>query len=92
MGKETIAEQARKAGINPATVYNRVHSGWPLEKALNTPSRLKKAPKKKTAKKKAVKKAPVVKTEPDTFDRDYTWIVIGVVTLIVILAVALAGK
>lgn len=42
-----IADEARKAGVSPAIVYNRLHSGWPLEKALAVKPRLRKAPKKR---------------------------------------------
>lgn len=47
-----IAELARKHGLQPQVVYNRTSSGWSLEKALNTPVKLRK-PRKKPANKTA---------------------------------------
>jgi len=46
--KVNVSELARKNGISPNVVYNRLHSGWSLEKALNTPVRKRKSrPRKK---------------------------------------------
>ena len=39
MKKETIADKAREAGLEPHVVYNRVNRGWTLAKALKTPVR-----------------------------------------------------
>ena len=35
---ESLAQKARKAGLKPATAYKRLQKGWPLEKALGTPT------------------------------------------------------
>ena len=37
MKNETIADKARAAGIDPGVVYNRLHRGWTLAKALKEP-------------------------------------------------------
>lgn len=42
-----ISELARKNGLKPSVVHNRMASGWSLEKALNTPARLRKAGRRK---------------------------------------------
>jgi len=47
---ETIAAMAKAKGINPNVVYNRVHLGWSLEKALLTPVKKKKKPQPKPVK------------------------------------------
>lgn len=33
---ESLAARARAAGIDPFTVYHRIHAGWTLERALAT--------------------------------------------------------
>lgn len=35
--KQTITAQATAAGIAPSVVYQRLHKGWTLQRALNTP-------------------------------------------------------
>lgn len=35
--KEVLKTRAEKLGLNPKTVYGRLHRGWSLEKALNEP-------------------------------------------------------
>jgi hypothetical protein len=35
--KKTIADMAREKGMRPTNVYQRIHDGWTLEQALNTP-------------------------------------------------------
>ena len=35
----SITEVARKFGVGPATIYNRIYEGWPVEKAISTPPR-----------------------------------------------------
>lgn len=39
MNDETYRELAIKAGIPPAVVYQRLHKGWDLNRALSTPVR-----------------------------------------------------
>jgi hypothetical protein len=46
--RTTVADMARKRGINPQIVYARMSSGWTLERALSQPVQLRK-PRKKTA-------------------------------------------
>lgn len=58
--KVNVSELARKHGLDPNIVHNRVHSGWTLEKALNTPVRKRKSkPRKKPV-------APLVTPAPAT--------------------------
>lgn len=33
----SITEVSRKFGVGPATIYNRIYKGWPVEKAISTP-------------------------------------------------------
>ena len=35
--KKTLAEWADEIGMNYNTLYNRIYTGWPVEKALTTP-------------------------------------------------------
>lgn len=58
---QNISELARQRGIKPAVVHNRMASGWSLEKALNTPVRLRKAGRRK----KAEVEQPVVEKKVD---------------------------
>ena len=46
--KPNVSELARQRGIKPNIVHNRIASGWSLEKALNTPVRLRKSKPRKT--------------------------------------------
>lgn len=46
--RTTVADMARKRGINPQVVYARMSSGWTLERALSQPVMLRK-PRKKSA-------------------------------------------
>ncbi len=39
--RRTIAQWSRKKGINPGTLWDRLNRGWPIEKALNTPVKLR---------------------------------------------------
>jgi hypothetical protein len=41
MAKLNISEKARRAGISPNVVHNRMHTGWTLKRALETPVRHK---------------------------------------------------
>jgi DNA-binding phage protein len=34
---QSVAARARKAGMNPSTLYRRLKKGWDLERALTTP-------------------------------------------------------
>jgi hypothetical protein len=53
---KTVSQQARDKGLDPGLVFNRMHRGWTLEKALSEPVRSRKKPKKSIAKQKAVVK------------------------------------
>lgn len=33
----SVTEVARKLGVKPVTIYNRILWGWPVEKAISTP-------------------------------------------------------
>ena len=33
----SVAKVARKLGVKPWTIYNRIALGWPIEKAISTP-------------------------------------------------------
>ena len=57
--KQNVSELARKHGIAPNVLHNRLYAGWGLEKALNTPVRKRKAGRRK---KKPV--APLVTPAP----------------------------
>jgi hypothetical protein len=37
MANVNISKLARAAGLAPSVVHNRLHCGWTLEEALNTP-------------------------------------------------------
>lgn len=37
-----VSERAKRNGINPQTVFERIKRGWSVEKALNTPARIAK--------------------------------------------------
>ena len=37
--KVKIIDMAREAGIAPTVVYSRIHLGWDLDRAVNTPVR-----------------------------------------------------
>ena len=41
MVKVNISDEARRVGIPPNVVHNRMHKGWTLERALETPVRAK---------------------------------------------------
>ena len=41
-GYATLAKEARERGLSPALVRNRMIQGWPRDKALSTPVRVKK--------------------------------------------------
>jgi hypothetical protein len=45
--KVTLAAKAKKAGLPAQIVYNRIHEGWTLKKALSVPVRKKAKPKPK---------------------------------------------
>lgn len=38
----SVTEIARKFGVGPATIYNRIYEGWPVEKAISTPPQKRK--------------------------------------------------
>lgn len=40
----SVTKVARKLGVKPVTIYNRILWGWPIEKAISTPPRNKKNP------------------------------------------------
>ena len=46
MAKVNISDEARRVGIPPNVVHNRMHKGWTLERALETPVRAKRKVKK----------------------------------------------
>ena len=54
--KGNIAAEARKAGLDPRVVYVRMNKGWTKKRALETPVRVVKKPKRKTAIKKVTHK------------------------------------
>lgn len=64
MAKVNISDEARRVGIPPNVVHNRMHKGWTLERALETPVRTKRKPKKIKAIK--VEKVDFPFTTPDT--------------------------
>jgi len=64
MVKANISDKARRAGIPPNIVHNRMHKGWTLERALETPVRAKRKHKKIKAIK--VEKVDFPFTSPDT--------------------------
>ena len=35
---DSVQQRARRAGLNPSTVYNRISTGWSVEKALAVPA------------------------------------------------------
>jgi hypothetical protein len=37
--KKNISQMARDKGLNPKIVHSRIHAGWTLDRALNTPVR-----------------------------------------------------
>jgi hypothetical protein len=43
----SVSQLAKQRGLNPTLVHNRMHRGWSLEKALDTPVRPRKTAKKK---------------------------------------------
>jgi pyruvate/2-oxoglutarate dehydrogenase complex dihydrolipoamide acyltransferase (E2) component len=63
----SVSQLAKQRGLNPTLVHNRMHRGWSLEKALDTPVRPRKTAKKKAkvSKPKADPAQPqVVRTTP----------------------------
>jgi hypothetical protein len=89
-----VAEAARKNGLPPHVVHNRLNRGWSLDDALGKPVRLKKSPKKKAAVKKKAKVANVSpvrepEMEPNNFERHYTWMLVAMITALVGLAVTI---
>ena len=37
-GAPSISSQARANGVNPKTAHNRLHNGWPVDRAVSTPA------------------------------------------------------
>ena len=58
--KVTLAAKAKKAGLPAQIVYNRIHEGWTLKKALSVPVRKKAKPKKEQTVGSRVKPATTV--------------------------------
>jgi hypothetical protein len=91
-----VAEAARKNGLPPHVVHNRLNRGWSLDDALGKPVRLKKSPKKKAAvKKKASTTKPTLRQATEaTSDSDSIvagYITLAVVVILTAVAVYAAG-
>ncbi len=99
--KTNVAEQARRAGLEPRVLYARLNNGWSMKRALGTPV----APRKKQVRPKhahtPVKKpTPVNKTTPkdnkmvvEHYEGNKTPMLVwaGLVAIIVLLLI-IAGK
>jgi len=38
--RQTISEWATELGLNPDTLWNRIHAGWPVDRAMTAPVRV----------------------------------------------------
>ena len=88
MAKVNISDEARRVGIPPNVVHNRMHKGWTLERALETPVRAKR--KVKTIKAIKVEKVDFPFTTPDTrtFDDAIRNLIICALVMIGIFGIA----
>ena len=88
MVKVNISDEARRVGIPPNVVHNRMHKGWTLERALETPVRAKRKSKKIKAIK--VEKVDFPFTAPDTrtFDDAIRNLIICALVMIGIFGIA----
>lgn len=88
MAKVNISDEARRVGIPPNVVHNRMHKGWTLERALETPVRVKR--KSKTIKAIKVEKVDFPFTPPESklFNDGYRNLIIGGLALVGIIGVA----
>jgi len=69
---KSLAAKARKKGLRPGLVLNRINQGWSVQKALNTPVReYNKKTKKKVAKKKVAKKISSKVSNPQPLPVEY---------------------
>jgi hypothetical protein len=88
MVKFNISEEARRAGIPPNIVHNRMHKGWTLERALETPVRAKRKSKKIKAIKVEKVDFPFTSPESKMFDDGYRNLIIGGLVLVGIFGIA----
>ena len=88
MAKINISKKARRKGIPPNIVHNRMHKGWSLKRALETPVRVKR--KSKTIKAIKVEKVDFPFTPPESklFDDGYRILIIGGLALVGIIGIA----
>lgn len=88
MAKINISKKARRKGIPPNIVHNRMHKGWSLKRALETPVRVKR--KSKTIKAIKVEKVDFPFTPPESkmFDDGYRNLIIGGLALVGIIGIA----
>lgn len=88
MAKVNISDEARRKGIPPNIVHNRMHKGWSLKRALETPVRVKR--KSKTIKAIKVEKVDFPFTPPEAklFDDGYRNLIIGGLALVGIIGIA----
>ena len=84
MKKETIANKAREAGLDPGVVYNRLSRGWTLAKALKTPVRSRE-------KKEALKPNPPLISDSDKGDGMIASAMIITMVVVIIIAAIAAG-
>jgi len=86
---ETIAAMAKAKGINPNVVYNRVHIGWSLEKALLTPvKKRKKAKPVKVVNDKPRQEIP----QPSKTDESLGWVIFTLVCAGIVGAIVALSK
>ena len=90
MPKFNISDKARRAGIPPNVVHNRMHKGWTLNRALETPVRYKAKSKSKTVKAIKIEKVDFPFTSPESkmFDDGYRNLIIGGLVLVGIIGIA----
>ena len=88
MAKVNISKKARRRGIPPNVVHNRMHKGWTLKRALETPVRYK--AKSKTVKAIKIEKVDFPFTSPESkmFDDGYRNLIIGGLVLVGIIGIA----
>jgi hypothetical protein len=84
MKKETIADKAREAGLDPGVVYNRLSRGWTLAKALKTPVRGRE-------KKEALRPEPPIVSANDRGDGMIASAIIIAMVVVIIVAAIVAG-
>jgi len=90
MPKFNISDEARRVGIPPNVVHNRMHKGWTLKRALETPVRHKAKSKSKTVKAIKIEKVDFPFTSPESkmFDDGYRNLIIGGLVLVGIIGIA----